>query len=206
MATLQGNQGQASKQIGQNVTLGFGEFSEALVSELQARYYENVYRGNVFTASNTAALALSLNSATATGLILSNPAGSGKNLVLLEALISVANLPAGQSTLILTANINPIAAATVHTTPLVIANALLGSANASVAKADSAATLPVAPTIIRSYSFTAATVAASTSFPPFIKDDIGGAIIVAPGCTVSIQCLVTAATTINTLTWAEVAI
>src|ERR1700693_1273756 len=81
---LQGNQGQTGKQVGQNLTAGFGEFSELLVNELQARYYQNAYRGNSFYAVNTAAQALSVASSTYTGLVVQNPAASGKNLVLLE--------------------------------------------------------------------------------------------------------------------------
>lgn len=51
MATLQGNQGSTGKSVGSNVTLGFGEFSEALVTELMARYYQQTYRGNKYTCS-----------------------------------------------------------------------------------------------------------------------------------------------------------
>ena len=76
---LQGNQGQTGKQVGQNLTAGFGEFSELLVNELQARYYQNAYRGNSFYAVNTAAQALSVASSTYTGLVVQNPAASGKN-------------------------------------------------------------------------------------------------------------------------------
>lgn len=51
MALLQGNQGQTGKQLGQNLTAGFGEFSDVLVTELMARYYENTYRGNKYVCS-----------------------------------------------------------------------------------------------------------------------------------------------------------
>jgi hypothetical protein len=51
MALLQGNQGQTGKQTGQNLTAAFGEFSELLITELMARYYENTYRGNKYICS-----------------------------------------------------------------------------------------------------------------------------------------------------------
>lgn len=78
---LQGNQGQSGKQLGQNITVGLGEFSELLVSELLPPRYELAYRGLSFSASWTAA-ALAAASTTFGAFILYNPAGSGKNLVL----------------------------------------------------------------------------------------------------------------------------
>ena len=44
-----GQQGVTSKQIGANISISLGEFGDQLVSELQARYYEQTYRGNVFS-------------------------------------------------------------------------------------------------------------------------------------------------------------
>ena len=58
-----GQQGVTSKQIGANISISLGEFGDQLVSELQARYYEQIYRGNVFTVQYTAA-ALAAPSAT----------------------------------------------------------------------------------------------------------------------------------------------
>lgn len=175
-------------------------------SDVHGRYQEAVLSGNTFTASNTAVQALSLNSATATGLVLSNPLGSGKNLVLLEVCIAVASLPAGQSNFVLTANNNPAAAATVHTTPITPKNALLGGST-GVGLVDSAATLPVAPTIIRAIGGgCAATIAASTTWTPFIKDEVAGAVVLAPGTTVSLQALTTAISVVASFTWEEVAI
>jgi hypothetical protein len=48
---LQGNQGQTGKQTGQNLTAGFGEYSELLISQLMGKYYEQNYRGNKYVAS-----------------------------------------------------------------------------------------------------------------------------------------------------------
>jgi hypothetical protein len=47
---LQGNQGQSGKQTGQNITAGFGEYSELLISQLMSKYYEQNYRGNKYVA------------------------------------------------------------------------------------------------------------------------------------------------------------
>ena len=72
--------------VGDNATITAraGRQGDAIVSELHGRYYEQTYRGNMFSVSTqgtsvttTAALAT-----TFTGLAISNPAGSGVNLVL----------------------------------------------------------------------------------------------------------------------------
>lgn len=205
MATLQGNQGQTGKTVGQNVTVGFGEFSDITVTELQPRYYQQAYRGNVFAASNSAATAFSAVGTAATGLILSNPAGSGKNLVILdiEFQFTVATAAAAQA--LLYANTNPIATATVHTTPLAVTSALIGSSATAVGKADSAATLPLAPTAIRVIQAAATTGPAAAALP-YVKDEVAGAILVAPGCTLSIQGTAAIAGAVASITWAEVVI
>lgn len=96
---LQGNQGQTGKAVGQGQTAGFGEFTDLLVSELQARFYEWNYRGNVFStgmqltsvsnATFTTADALSATlstAATSTPIVgLWNPLTSTVNAVILQA-------------------------------------------------------------------------------------------------------------------------
>lgn len=205
MASLQGNQGQTGKQTGQNITAGLGEFSDLLVTELQARNYENAYRGNIFCACNSAATAFSAVGTGATGFILSNPAGSGKNLVILDVEFQFTVATAAAAQALIYANSNPIAAATIHTTPLTISCSLIGSQAASIAKVDSSATLPVAPTAIRVIQAAATTGPAAAALP-YVKDEVGGAIIVAPGCTISIQGTAAIAGAVASVTWAEIPI
>lgn len=90
MATLQGQQGAASKQTGFVANVGFGEFGDMLTTEIMPRYYENTYRGFKFTAT-TAGGGLQLaathlfSTAIATFtpiLAIYNPLTSGKNIVL----------------------------------------------------------------------------------------------------------------------------
>lgn len=186
-----------------NITRG-GKSGEASVADAHARYTEANYRGQMFMACNTALQALSLNSTTATGLILSNPAGSNKLIVLQRILVALASLPAGGATLIITGNANTVGAATVHTTPLVPQSALLGSGISPVAKVDSAATIAAA-TIFRTIGGgPAATVAASTSFPAHINDEVAGEIILQPGTCISLQCLTTAISVMATFVWEEI--
>src|ERR1700752_95329 len=88
-----------------------------VVQDAHGRYTESVYRGNVFSGANHAAHALSTAiSATQTGFPLTNPAGSGKNLIVLDACIALASAPAGISDLVWAANVNPAAAAVTQTT------------------------------------------------------------------------------------------
>ena len=189
---------------GATVTARMGRLADIVLSQLQARYYEQTFRGNIFLASLQANVAISALSATATGLILTNPANSGKNLVLLDLAIAFTASPAAASTMGLAANVNPVAAAVVHTTPLIIRAALLGAGTSSVALADSAATLPAAPIMIRAIG--GGPVASGSITAPFIRDEIAGNLILAPGTAVSLASLGFAMNALATISWAEVAI
>jgi hypothetical protein len=175
------------------------------VSDAHGRYQEAVYRGNVFNACNQAGAAVTNLAAAATGFILSNPAGSGKLLVLLEILFAQTSVAAAaaNAAVLLAANINPIAAAVVHTTPLVINNALLGAGQAAVAKVDSAATLPAAPVAVRTLWQPSVSATATTGIPPLVKDEIAGAIIIGQGCAVSLTAL-SALSGVASMTWEEI--
>jgi hypothetical protein len=90
---LQGNQGQSGKQQGQNITAGFGEFSDLLISPLMGKYYEQNYRGLKYLASTAGGgvqLAATHLFSTAIGtftpiLALYNPLTSPVNLVIQKA-------------------------------------------------------------------------------------------------------------------------
>lgn len=202
----------AETQVGPKVA-GDGTYQPArstkdgsiAVQDAHARFQEAVMRGNVFCAANTANQALSVNSATATGLILTNPAGSGKNLVLLELAVAITVAPTAVGSVVLEANINPVAAAVTHTTPITPRNALLGTGTAPAGLVDSAATLPAAPIVIRSIMgiqwVTGAQIANLA-----VKDLVDGAVILAPGTAVSIQAITTAVTGVMSFTWEEIPI
>lgn len=175
---------------------------ELATSDAHARYQEAVLQGNVYLASNQAAVALSNLSVTATGLILTNPVGSGKNLVIWDIDIALATAPAGASTVALAANVNILAAAVIHTTPLVVRQALLGGANAAVGLADSAATLPAAPVVIQALG--GGPVAAASLTTVFMHDEVAGAIILVPGTAISLTALTTAISAVSSIMWEEV--
>lgn len=199
-------QGQVGPQVladGTEQTLRLGKLAGLIVQELHGRYYEQAYRAGTFLGATQAAVSLSALSATATGLILTNPAGSGKNLVLLDLSIAVASASAAAATLTLAANVNVVAAAVVQTTPLIVRPALLGSAAASVALLASAATLPAVPVIIRAIG--GGPVAGASTTSAFIRDEIAGSIMLAPGTAVSLSTSA-AVTVLASIAWEEVLI
>jgi len=182
-----------------------GAYRETIVNDVGlGKYFEGTANGQTFVAANPAGQALSVASATATGLILSNPAGSGKAMAILQIDIGLTVGPTGVGAVCLFANVNPVAAAVVHTTPLIPRPCALGTSGLPAALVDSAATLPVAPVIVRNlmgiHWVTANAVVANMS----IHDDVGGSIVVTPGCAVSVQSLTTANTANTSMTWAEV--
>lgn len=164
-------------------------------------YYEQNYRGNLFFACNTASQALSLNSTTFTGLAISNPAGSGKNIVILQLNVALLTAPAGIAPLVLSGNLStPI---TTHTTPLSVNSGVFGKSAASIALVDSAATSP-ALTIFRPVG--GGPVATGSVTAPFIQDEIKGSIILGPSSFIGLQCLTTAISVIASISWIEVPI
>lgn len=156
----------------------------------------------VFVASNQAAQAMSTAlSTTQTGFTLTNPVGSGMNLIVLQTSIAIATAPAGISTIVYAANVNTIAAAVTQGTPLTVRSAKLGSSQQPVGLAASACTLPAAPVVVRSVSGPVATGSVSSTY---ILDDVQGALVLTPGTALSLNALTTAISCIVAMTWQEV--
>lgn len=156
----------------------------------------------IYMASTQAGVATSTAlSTTQTGFTLTNPAGSGKTLVLLQFRGAVTTATAGAAGLVLAANVNPIAAAVVQGTPLTVRPTNLGVTKSGVGLAASAVTLPAAPVVVRAWQLATA---ASSITPGPLQDDFDGSIAVAPGCAVSISSLTTAVTGVWSFIWEEV--
>lgn len=157
----------------------FGRYGDKIVSELNPRYYEQASRGNVYMAASQAVATTTVGLATTyTGLCLSNPIGSGKNLALVLASIAQSVIQATQVEGYLIATGSNLVTNVTHTTPATVQTALVGAlANNSVAKADTAATLPTAPL----YSLALTNTGSATTNSPGVTVDIGGAIVLAPG-------------------------
>jgi hypothetical protein len=209
---LQGNQGQTGKQTGQNLTASLGEYGEQLASELQPRYYENTYRGQKFSACNTAAVTIGALTATNVSFALYNPPGSGKNLAIVDASFGAGSTVFASGAVFFA--VNPQTTTPAGTTALTIRNNLLtgNTGAASIAQAYSAATLSATPVAIRPF-YGCVGPAASTVTPvsattvPFVKDDVAGEIILTPGTVLSIQGSVAAvANGFVGISWDEISI
>jgi hypothetical protein len=182
------------------VTIKLDQNSNTLVSQYGSKYQYLVGKGNVFYAASQAATTWSVALATThTGLVLSNPVNSGKNLVILKAGFALSVAPAAISHIGLFAGFSS-AGITVHTTPLAIQNCLIGGAASSV-NADGAATLVGTATWITPImgGFTAA--ALPSTSPSWI--DVDGAIVVKPGGYFGIGAL-TASVGFGSILWAEI--
>lgn len=202
---MKGRIGPGSGQDSGEDTIRLGRTLEQIVSDAHGRYYEAVVRGNVYCAANSAAQATSTANATATGLILTNPVGTGKVLSILDIVVGVGAAVAAAFEVGLFANINPLAAAVTQTTPITPRNALLGSANVGVGLAASSATLPATPTHIRTL-LASGWVTATAQSQEVAKDEVAGAIALLPGTAVSIQSIVGTQSVIASITWEEIAV
>jgi hypothetical protein len=117
--------------------------------------------------------------------------------------IAIASAPAAQANLILTGTLLTTAEAnTTHTTPLTVKNALIGGSFAAAAgKVDSAATVPT-PAALRAIG--GGPVGASTLNTAYIREDLDGLIVLAPGAVVSLQSMTTAVSVVASVYWAEI--
>jgi hypothetical protein len=176
-----------------------GNYGEAIFSELNGRYYELAIRGQVFLAINSAAQALSVASGTYTGLAVANPSGSGKNLVILEALWATTIVPTAAGAVVLGYAATVTLTTGNSTGPIA---SVIGSGAASVAKVGASCTFGAAPTILRpSIGIGWSSAAGFCGFQ--FKDDIGGAIILPPGQAICIEAITTAITGVGAFAWAE---
>lgn len=155
--------------------LRLGKQADAMVSELHGRYYEQTYRGNMFSISTqgtnvttTAALAT-----TFTGLAISNPVGTGVNLVLNK-------FTATQFAVGVAATVGIMGGAGVLTASLTPQSRVIGGGQVSKALASASATIstPLLIVAVGSVGSLATTGYGATNG---IAWDAEGSIIVPPG-------------------------
>lgn len=138
IAKVFGSSTQAQLQVGAE--------SDLIQSPLHGNKYHASKRGNLFIGANqTGATTSAALATTYTGLCLSNPAASGKNLALrrVSAVLNVAPAALTSVGLIVGYAAGGI---TVHTTALTPQSAKIGSGLTPVAKLDAACTLVGTPT------------------------------------------------------------
>lgn len=159
------------------VTARFGKQGDQLMSELHGRYYEQTYRGNMFSVASQAGATTTVGLATVyTGLVISNPIGSGVNLVLNKCSLSQTVIQAVVNNFGLAFGFNSSTNVT-HTTPATPQSNVIGSGTLAKAKADVSATLPTAPL----YGIYAADAATATTDAPGGVIDLEGSVILLPG-------------------------
>ncbi len=138
-------------------------------------------RSSTFIAANQTGCVWTVGLATTyTGLCLANPIGSGKNLSILGVSHQEVVAPTGIAAVYLAGLYH--ATAVTHSVPSAILAASIGpnGADASIAKADTGATLPAAPKILMNLTAGHTSGALSTAAcPAFIP--INGLITVEPG-------------------------
>lgn len=154
-----------------------GVQGDLLSSNMHGDLYNRAYTGALFLGANPTAVTTSVGLATTcVGLILSNPAGTGKNLILRRAGAALVVVPTAFTGFSLITGF-VAGGITVHTTALTIQNPIVGGAvTASVAKLDSAATLVGTPV----YSMVLAATTSATTGAGF-STDLQGCVIIPPG-------------------------
>ncbi len=158
-----------------------GRSNESIVGDAHGRYHEAVSRGNVFCAANQASATFTLfGTTTATGFILANPAGSGKNLSVLQlGYARVTAESAAIEQLVLSAS---YAAQTLSSlTALVSRSMLVGNQASGVGIAYSAATLSAAGVIIAPFMVPSISATAPLNNGPLAVIEYAGSIVIAPG-------------------------
>lgn len=195
-----GQVGPQTSGDGTNIAFRQGKTGESIIQQLHGRYFESMYRGNIFSAANQSAQAISVALATTyTGLCLYNPVGSGKILVPLKLKWALTVAPAAIASIGLLGGYAATGGVTALTTQVTPQSSQIGNGGVGVGKVLSAATI-VTPTWIQQLvdGFTAAALPAPS---PVV--DLEGLYGILPGGFLAIGAL-TAVTGLGSITWEEV--
>lgn len=186
-----------------------GAYGESSVSELQPKYYEQAYQGNIFFAAHQAATTFSANgltSTTAVGLNIYNPATSTKNIVPIQCEIVMTNFVTTSTDVQVVAVLSSASAVTLPVTggALTAYSAKGVGLATSVAIACQTLTYAAAPIIWKSLygAFVTTTIASAIPTQNCQVIDLGGSIIIRPGTGMSVVAT-NASTGIVSVTWME---
>lgn len=208
---LQTQVGPQTLSDGSITTARGGKYGEIAVTELQPKYYEQAYRGNVFfsVGQTITFSAQALTSQTQTGLLISNPASSSKNLVPLQSECVLTALVANTNTLFqMGAVVQPFSTTAITNTTTATIYSALGAKSSGAGTAATASAgwgLPVVPVLFKAL-FTALVTTTTYIGGPTANSvitDYNGSIIIPPGCSFGI-CGSLADTGHVTMTWLEV--
>lgn len=183
----------APKLVGPQVLLDantgegrIGRTGEEIKSDLQARFYEQAKRGNVFhgqTAVTGVAPGMAIGTTAAFALY--NPVASGVDLVVLAATMQYLSGTLGIGFVSWVGHTNPAQAALTGTAIPVVNGRI--SASAGQGKPLTTATVPASGTPFRPFADLPPMLATSVLTPWVFSDIVDGAIVIPPGCGVSLQ-------------------
>ena len=160
--------------------------------------------GQAFVACNQAGQTVTLiDTSTTTGFVLSNPWGSGKKLVLMQAAFAYSTVPAARAIVFLAMSIAPSAVAHATTTAETIYGADgSGSAGRSAARVYNASTTPNLPVYSRVIGYSPTTPATAAALT--LTEYINGALILVPGSYIQTSYITTAPVGVTSMLWVEV--
>jgi len=206
MAKLVGEQTLSNGDTGEGAIARTGE---EVVSQLHAPLYEQGKRGRVFNGM-TAVTGVAPGTAigTTAGFALYNPRGSGVDLVVLTARLAYVSGTLGAGVISWVGHLDPAQAAITGTAIPSVAARMAPTASVSAkGKPLTTATVPASGTPMRPFGSLQASLATTAVSPWALKDDVDGAIIVQPGCAVSLQGTTAAGTSplvVYGVSWEEV--
>lgn len=212
MVQVQGQAGEQTASDGSVLSPQLARLAELVVTELQGRHFQNNYRGRTYHAANQAGQALSLLSATFTGIALWNPPSSGVYAVIEEAGLGLTAVPTGESAVLLffftaspTAFTTQIA--TVPGKPATAGSYPTASAAGKIS-AWSSLTLAAAPgavtaPIIRALASILFGTSVGVQHMAPVKDELAGLLILPPGTGCGLCAVTTAITGIGHFSWEE---
>jgi hypothetical protein len=158
---------------GSQPILRVGNQGDQICSDLHGDFYEQCRRGNCFSLANQAAVSNTAGLATTfTGLAVANPAGSGKNLVLLHC--GVGQIAAGVA-----GALGIMTGAGAAAGSLVPRNCLVGG-GASVATGTNSATIAT-PVLERIFGTIGSLATTGYGLQPGLQYQADGSLVVPPG-------------------------
>lgn len=171
----------ASLGVGTQPPARLGNMGEMVVGDLHGEHYEANYRRSLYGAANQTGATTTVGPAlTYTGLCISNPVGSGINVIINDVGISFIVAFAAMASVGVMVGYNSSTNVT-HTTPVTPRSMFVGIGVVGQALVDSSCTFPTAPTLTNVLGMAGAgAVAGITTILP-MNWDASGAIILPPG-------------------------
>ena len=160
-------------------------------------------QGKVYTLANTAAVATTAVGTTVTGLILTNPYGSGKKFIMVDWGWASSVVGTGVGNLGL-ANMSVSLTAVTQTTPITVRAADGSGAATSVALGASSVTLPVASVAVKWLGGNIWVTGGTGDHPYMLQGSLEGSLVLVPGSALHFAHVTTVLTGLGSFTWVEV--